>query len=54
MDPNELLRVLRNWAQEVVDLDELTEEKEAAERFQTLDQWLSRGGFHPRDWQANR
>lgn len=56
MDPNEALLQLRDWATRVLaphqgdvySLDEMNR----AEQFQSLDQWLSKGGFLPDDWSS--
>ena len=52
MDPNEALQRLREWAGGVADGEEMSAEMEAAEAFEGLDGWLSRGGFLPADWQS--
>jgi hypothetical protein len=53
MDPNELLRRLRELAGDVDgyavgDLDGVA--REMADLFQDLDAWILRGGFLPKDW----
>lgn len=64
MDPNEILRELRQLAEHVVKAankredvppvhygGDLTEEAEnMAELFQSLDEWISAGGFFPAVW----
>jgi hypothetical protein len=47
MDPNAALRELR----EAIHQDDT---HTAAERFEALDEWLSRGGYLPERWQAER
>ena len=58
MDPNETLRLIRlTIAQMQVDDDLLILEghaAELAEYFGALDDWLSKGGFFPTDWLANK
>lgn len=54
MDPNETLRQLREMVTEILDEgseDDSTErEDEFAQLFQALDEWVSKGGFLPRNW----
>lgn len=54
MDPNEALVALRDCAQDIENgTDEYTFAETAqtmAEKFEALDDWLSRGGFPPSDW----
>lgn len=52
MDPDEALRHLRIWADQVIGYSELAAESEvaAAEHFQALDQWMSNGGHKPGPW----
>lgn len=56
MDPNETLRLLREAITGLfaVDTDNASYDPavEIAERFQALDEWLSKGGFLPTDWVA--
>lgn len=56
MDPNELLVALRDCAQDIQNgTDEYTFAETAqtmAEKFEALDDWLSRGGFLPGSWQS--
>jgi hypothetical protein len=63
MDPNEALRLIRaHFAQLRVEdetredgwIGRLTQQgRDAAETFEGLDEWLSRDGFLPSDWQAD-
>lgn len=58
MDPNETLRLLRLTvaqmrADEHPDIRKAHAD-EIAEYFDALDEWLSRGGFLPEAWEANR
>lgn len=54
MDPNETLRLLRlTIKQMAVDEDpgvRAAHAAEVAEYFEALDEWISKGGFLPRDW----
>lgn len=58
MDPNEALSQLRKaikvandeWTSERLTYDALWAVFEAAE---ALDEWISKGGFLPRDWDMN-
>jgi cell division GTPase FtsZ len=62
MDPEEALRQLRELSNKVIvisnepDLNEgdfetvFTTAVEMAEQFQALDNWISNGGFLPKDW----
>lgn len=51
MDPNEALRVLREWAGNEDPADQPpTIDADAVDAFRALDQWLSRGGFLPSAW----
>lgn len=53
MDPDEALKLLQGLARRLEDdVDE--EAREMAERFIALDDWLSQGGFLPREWARNR
>lgn len=54
MDPNETLANLRNYADHVVRHSGDTYAVRLAEHFQALDEWLSKGGFRPREWSAAR
>lgn len=51
MDPNETLRLLREWTRNALN-DEYPSlvALEGAEHFEALDEWLSKGGFFPDDW----
>ncbi len=51
MDPNEALAQLRRYADAAVDDAPEDWLDMAPELFQALDDWLSRGGFLPADWQ---
>lgn len=58
MDPNEALRKARE-ASEAIGKDTTAEEAAANAvdlmmYFDALDQWLTKGGFLPNDWQPNR
>lgn len=46
MDPNETLKNLRKYASDTGG--------EFGEQFEALDEWLSKGGFLPADWQTGR
>lgn len=52
MDPNEALRMLREWVKDVrADYhEEAFTERDAAELFAGLDEWITNGGFLPADW----
>jgi hypothetical protein len=54
MDPDETLRMFRaNLKQMMVDTDQAVFAQhalDAAEHFEALDEWLSKGGFKPREW----
>ena len=55
MDPNELLKEIRRLIK-VVDLVEDDEAlisvyRDMQYRFEELDEWLSKGGFIPKDWE---
>jgi hypothetical protein len=51
MDPNETLRRIRILVQEGDDCFAL---EDMQELFGALDDWLSRGGFLPKDWESER
>lgn len=51
MDPNEALRMIREWAAEE---HELRDDEDIAAAFRGLDEWICRGGFLPRDWEQGR
>jgi hypothetical protein len=56
MDPNETLRMIRENVQEAMNLDEsgrnaLDVLVELADAFDSLDTWLTSGGFQPMSWQ---
>lgn len=61
MDPNETLRMCRRLARHLIEQADAgrqhhetttsdTAGEELAECFTNLDEWLSKGGFLPRDW----
>jgi hypothetical protein len=54
MDPNEALRKLRKLAKQLLDEGNAGDAAELgldmAEQFQSLDEWMSKGGFVPTDW----
>lgn len=51
MDPNETLRQLRVFAQEVIGADDSSPvAKHLASHVWALDQWLTGGGFLPNAW----
>lgn len=55
MDPDTALAELRTLALDVlspVDGESSDEAIELAEKFQGLDEWLSRGGFLPAAWRS--
>lgn len=56
MDPNIALDKLREYAAECLceDTGATGEALQFAEAFETLDQWLSNGGFLPSEWQDAR
>lgn len=58
MDPNEALRQLRLTIKQMrVDTDPAIRQAHAdeiAEYFEALDEWLTRGGFLPEDWQGEQ
>ena len=57
MDPNETLRRLRASANDIADAFDRDEEiasadaAELASYVQALDEWLSKGGFLPKEWE---
>ncbi len=51
MDPNATLDRLRELVMEYRDHGAIETAEELADDFDSLDQWLSRGGFLPRDWE---
>lgn len=55
MDPNETLRQLRDvlgFGAHVINFDEAKRVIDAvSENFEALDEWLSKGGFLPTDWE---
>lgn len=58
MDVNELLKLIREDVALFRRVDTLHEEASVAavlvDRFESLDEWLSKGGFLPADWSAKR
>lgn len=52
MDPNAALRTLREMADDSLDGDAPSvTQSELAEQVRALDEWLSKGGFPPEEWQ---
>lgn len=52
MDPNELLRRMREYARQAEQGDSVRYNERAIRWcFQELDEWLSKGGFLPKDWE---
>lgn len=57
MDPNAALLRIREITNEILHLPEHERQTRAkladelADRFHSLDEWLSRGGFPPRAWE---
>jgi hypothetical protein len=57
MDPNETLRQLRDLMVKLeTGWDHFSEDDvdELVEKWKALDEWLSSGGFHPREWKRTR
>ncbi len=54
MDPNETLRRLRQVGEELSRVEGVPAITEAVELFTALDEWLSRGGYPPADWQHTK
>lgn len=56
MDPDQVLSDLREIFRKLddaTDLDVKTElALEAAEKFNALDEWMTMGGFRPREWRG--
>ena len=52
MDPDEVLREVRDLTEEVLMMHSGTAAEKLAERVETLDSWLSTGGFLPREWRV--
>jgi hypothetical protein len=56
MDPDETLRIIRQTIKQMrVDEEDNVFEahaQEVAEHFEALDEWLSKGGFKPKEWSA--
>lgn len=54
MDPNETLQKIRNAYHDYITTNDAETANNAAEiianGFSDLDEWLSKGGFLPRDW----
>ena len=53
MDPNECLKILRKICEEVFNVRAVNvtqRDREFAEHFDSLDAWLCRGGFLPKEW----
>lgn len=53
MDPNEALRLLREWSDRIEQRAACPEDVDAAMVFDGLDQWLTRGGAWPHSWEFN-
>lgn len=57
MDPNEALRIIRMFAERIMNGDTDNDERRAldgeslAEHVQALDAWLAKGGFLPTVWE---
>jgi hypothetical protein len=52
MDPNEALRLIRQICRDVETDDEKVENwDELVNLIEGLDQWISKGGFLPKDWE---
>lgn len=51
MDPNEVLKTLRELSTEALNSGDSSLAFAALERFENLDEWISRGGFLPDSWQ---
>jgi len=49
MDPDEALAELRALAEKTISLDVADEMQQL---FSGLDEWLSKGGFLPKDWES--
>lgn len=58
MDPNATLATLRELCTELLSgkdgADPSTIGGEIAEAFENLDEWITKGGFLPSDWQGTR
>jgi hypothetical protein len=55
VDPNETLTVLRKAAFRIMaDPDAAPDAEELAEAIQNLDEWITNGGFLPREWERTR
>lgn len=58
MDPDEALRLARRAAEQLHAADTVERQAEAgtvlAEAFDGLDEWITRGGFLPEPWRAER
>jgi hypothetical protein len=54
MDPNAALSFIRELATEALNSGDDSLAFKALERFEELDEWLSRGGFLPTSWAENR
>ncbi len=53
MDPNKLLeeiRALQPFDDTIEEEDARTMLRDMYEKFEALDEWLSKGGYLPRDW----
>jgi hypothetical protein len=55
MDPDEVVRTIREIVQRITEDDHVESDLgELADAFESLDLWLSRGGFLPDDWKDAR
>jgi hypothetical protein len=56
MDPDECLRTIREIVKRIEEEDDIESDlPELADAFESLDLWLSKGGFLPDDWKdANK
>jgi hypothetical protein len=55
MDPDECLRTIREIVQRITEDDHVESDlHELADAFESLDLWLSKGGFLPDDWNDAR
>lgn len=62
MDPNETLKCAKAALREMREADKAGDDEDrymlaaadVAEYFEALDEWLSKGGFLPADWDAMR
>lgn len=53
MDPDEVLRTIREIVQRITEDDHVESDlDELADAFESLDLWLSNGGFLPDEWKG--